>query len=288
MNKNLYIPYCKIVDELNIQNGDIVMIASDITKLAFLAKKNEGEFSIDKFIESLKDKVGEQGTLIIPAFNHNLRSFQKFDLNKTKPVIGTLSIACFNRKDFKRTQHPLHSFMVWGKYADYLSNMNNQSSFGKDSPFAFLKDKNSKMLFISTGVAEALTFAHFVEETEKVGYRKYRTLKIFYTDKDSETSLKQFLLYKKKTGWDLNFKPLEEILKNSILKEKSINNIKFQMLNLAETYLIIQKDIRENNAKSLAYFSKKLFIMDIIKDILHKFNIFSSAQDKITNRNKML
>jgi aminoglycoside 3-N-acetyltransferase len=239
-------------------------------------------------IDSFQDKVGEQGTLIIPAFNHNLRSFQKFDLNKTKPVTGTLSIACFNRKDFKRTKHPLHSFMVWGKHADYLSNMNNQSSFGKDSPFAFLKDKNSKMLLISTGVAEALTFAHFVEETEKVRYRKYKTFKIFYTDEDGETSLKQFLLYKKKPGWDLNFKPIEKILKNSILKEKSVNNIKIQMLNLADAYLFIQKDIRENNAKSLAYFSKKLFVRDIIKDILHKFNIFSSAQDKITNQNKML
>ena len=284
MNQNVYIPYCKIVDELNIQKGDIVMIASDITKLAFLAKKNEGEFSIDKFIDSFQKKVGEQGTLIIPAFNHNLRSLQKYDLNKTKPVTGTLSIACFNRKDFKRTQHPLHSFMVWGKYADYLCKMNNQSSFGKDSPFAFLKDKNSKMLLISTCIAEAFTFAHFVEETEKVRYRKYKTFKIFYTDEDGETSLKQFLLYKKKPGWDLNFKPIEKILKNSILKEKSVNNIKFQMLNLADAYLIVQKDILENNAKSLAYFSKKFFVRDLIKDILHKFNIFSSAQDKITNR----
>ena len=174
--------------------------------------------------------------------------------------------------------------MVWGKYADYLCKMNNQSSFGKDSPFAFLKDKNSKMLLISTGIAEAFTFAHFVEETEKVRYRKYKTFKIFYTDEDGETSLKQFLLYKKKPGWDLNFKPIEEILKNSTLKEKSVNNIKIQMLNLADAYLIIQKDIRENNAKSLAYFSKKLFVRDIIKDILHKFNIFSSAKDKIINQ----
>ena len=157
-----------------------------------------------------------------------------------------------------------------------------------DSPFAFFLEKNAKMLFISTSVTAAFTFTHFVEEKEKVHYRKYQKLSIKYTNEKNQFSVREYLFYKKKTGWDLDFSPLEKLFRKTILSEKMINGLKFQSLNLAETYNIILKDIRENKAKSIAYFCLKLFVRDTVKQILKKLKIFRTTFDKIQNANNIL
>ena len=286
--KNEYIPYQKIVDELDVNEGEILIVASNIMKMAFLSRRKEGSFDSNLLIESFRKKLGKEGTLILPAYNHNLKSGQKFDIKNTTPVTGALALTALKRNDFKRTKNPLHSFLVCGKYADELSKMNNKSSFGLDSPFAFFLERNAKMLFISTTVTDAFTFTHFVEESEKVHYRKYQKLKINYTDEKNRFSIKEFLFYKKKPGWSLDFKPLEKLFRKSILKEKTINGLKFQSLNLAGTYNILLKDIRENKAKSIAYFSMKLFAKETVKQILKKLKIFRTTFDKIQDANNIL
>ncbi|MCD4773841.1 MAG: AAC(3) family N-acetyltransferase [Bacteroidales bacterium] len=283
-----YIPYQKIIDKLDVNEGEILIVTSNITKMAFLSRRNEGSFDSNLLIDSFQKKLGKEGTLILPSYNHNLKSGQKFDIKNTTPVTGALALAAFKRNDFKRTKNPLHSFLVRGKYADELSNLNNKSSFGKDSPFAFFLEKNAKMLFISTNVTAAFTFTHFVEESEKVHYRKYQKLPIKYTNEKNQFSVRDYLLYKKKTGWDLDFKPLEELFRKSILNEKTINGLKFQSLNISKAYDIILKDIRENKAKSIAYFSLKLFVRDTVKQVLKKLKIFRTTFDKIQNANNIL
>ncbi len=286
--KKEYIPYQKIVDELDVNEGEILIIASNITKMVFLSGRKEGSFDSNLLIDSFQRKLGKEGTLIFPAYNHNLRSWHKFDIKNTAPVTGALALTAFKRPDFKRTRNPLHSFLVSGKYADKLCKLNNKSSFGKDSPFAFFLEKNAKMLFISTSVTAAFTFTHFVEEKEKVHYRKYQKLSIKYTDDKNQFSVREYLFYKKKTGWDLDFSPLEKLFSKTILNEKTINGLKFQSLNFAETYNIILKDIRENKAKSIAYFSLKLFVKDTVKQVLKRLKIFRTTFDKIQNATNIL
>ena len=283
-----YNPYQKIVDQLDVKKGDTLILASNITKLAFLSRRKENSFDVNLFIDSFLKRLGKDGTLIIPAYNHNLKSGGKFNFKNTMPITGTLALIALKRKDFMRTKNPLHSFLVSGKYADDLCKMNNKSSFGPDSPFAFFLEKNAKMLFVSTTVSDAFTFTHFVEESEKVHYRKYQKLNIKITDDNNQVSDEEYLFYRKKTGWDLDFKPLEELFRGSILNEKSINGLKFQSLNISNTYEIIRKDIAENRARSIAYFSLKLFVKDTVKQILGKLKIFKTTFDKIQDVNNLL
>ena len=288
MTKKEYIPYQNIIEKLDVNKGDTLILASNITKMAFLSSRKEGSFQSNLLIDSIQKKLGNEGTLIIPAYNHNLKSGQKFDIKDTPPITGTLALIALKRNDFARTKNPLHSFLVWGNYSDELCKLDNKSSFGKDSPFAFFMDKNAKMLFLSTTVTAAFTFTHFVEESEKVHYRKYQKIKINYTDKNKRTSEKEYLLYRKKTGWGLDFKPLEELFRKSLLKEKTINGLRFQLIDISETYNIISKDIIENNSKSIAYFSLKLFFKETVKQILLKLKIFKTTFDKIQNATNIL
>lgn len=276
-----YIPYRELINKFPVNKGDTLMVASDITRLAILAKRKEGAFDPNLLIQSIQEKLGEEGTLLIPAFNHDLRSGEAFDIRKTKPITGALSQVAFERDDFVRTKHPLHSFMVWGRKASFYEELNNKSSFAYDSPFAFLAEDNAKMWFVSTSVSQALTYTHYVEELEKVKYRKNKKLDILYTDKEGHVSENEFTIYAKKRGWNLDFSPLEELMKQTVLQEQFINGLKFQFLPLQDAFRVIQEDIRTNKARSIAYFSWKLFFKDMLKTYLYQLKLYSSTKEKI-------
>jgi aminoglycoside 3-N-acetyltransferase len=276
-----YIPYFKIADQFDIQPGDVLLIASDITRLAFYAKRKENKFDINAFIDQFLNKLSSEGTLILPAYNFNLLSGQVFDIRKTIPVTGSFSISAFRRDDFKRTWHPLHSFMVWGKYADELCQLRNISSFGLDSPFAKFLEWRSKMLFIGTNVAEAFTFTHFVEELNKVFYRKYSTVKIHYIYENNSEEELEFMIYRKRFGWTMQLDMLQGLLEKSVLNKKMINGVEFSMLHLEKAFPVIRNDITENKARNIAKFDLKLYFRDLAKNLLHRYNIYKTTQDKI-------
>jgi len=64
MQKNTYIPLAKIPENLDIKQGDIVLIASDITRLAFGALRHEKRFDAKQLINAFQKKLGAEGTLL--------------------------------------------------------------------------------------------------------------------------------------------------------------------------------------------------------------------------------
>lgn len=283
MNSNNYIPYCNIPEELEICKGDILLISADITKIGLTAKRKENSFDLNRFIDAFIQKIQPEGTLLIPAYNYLLESGDKFDVKNTLPITGAMAVEALKRADFKRTAHPLHSFAVTGRYQEELCNLANKSSFGPDSPFAFLYQKNAKLLLIDLNLQSSLTFTHFVEETEKVKYRFQRNMEINYTDEKGETSLRTYSLYKKYPWITLDFNPLEKIIEPAVIQAKEINGVNYRILDLNKVYTVIKEDIKNNNAKSISKFSLVIFCKSFVKSILKKLNIYSSPSDKIRN-----
>ena len=283
MNEDNYIPYLKLADHLDIQGGDILIIASDLTRLAFQAKRNEGGFDMDAFIDSFINKLGEEGTLVLPAYNFMLRSGSIFDPSITIPATGAMPIAAFRRKDFIRTRHPLHSFLVSGHRAGDLQSLGNRSSFSGDSPFAKFCEWNAKMLFIGTNVAQAFTYVHHVEETEQVRYRKYTRLRIRYHREGGFFAVEEILFFRKRWGWTMNLRQLQDILLKEIMESRIINKIKCSMLQIRKADGIIRGDITGNKARNIAHFEGKLYLRDMIKHFLKYFHIYKTTQDKIND-----
>ncbi|MCK4568802.1 MAG: AAC(3) family N-acetyltransferase [Bacteroidales bacterium] len=287
MDQQPYIPYREIAGKLQIQNGDVVLLTSDILRLAMRARKTEREFSAEAFLESFIEVLGPDGTLLIPAYNFDLENGDAYDISKTEPMTGSLAVAAMHIDGFIRTTHPLHSFLVSGKDAGLLSDLENSSSFGKDSPFAYLLEKNALLIFAGTTIEEAMTFTHFVEENEQVRYRRYKNLKVDYTDRKGDTYAKVFKLYAKKAGYTMALDRLADILPAEILFKNMINNVPFISLRCKDTYEIIGRDIRENNASSIAKFSYSLYIRDIIKNGLQRFNLFRTTYGKIRSAKRI-
>jgi aminoglycoside 3-N-acetyltransferase len=276
-----YISYRTIASEMGIRPGEVVLLTSDILKLAMKARKAEKEFSADDFIDSFTALLGNEGTLLIPAYNFDLERGDAYNPSLSPPMTGALAVAAMKRKDFIRTANPLHSFLVWGKDAEMLAGMENVSSFGTNSPFAYLMQKNALMVFAGTTIAEAMTFTHFVEESEKVRYRKYKEIKINYTVRKRITEERSYKLYAKKPGWTMMLQRLREIIPADKLNVFRFNDIEFSSIRCADAYEIISKDIKENKAASIAAFDRSLFFRDIIKQQLERFNIFRTAHGKI-------
>ena len=260
------------------------MIASDITRLAMNAIRQEGGFEPEKLINAFIEAVGKDGTLIIPSFNFNLVDGDAFDLKASVPITGALAEVALQRDDFIRTSHPLHSFLVYGKDADELAKLQNESSFGVSSPFAFFNDNNVNMLMIGTDVTDAFTFVHHVEEMETVRYRKFKGMRIKYKELDGREEWKNIMLYAKKPGWTMNLELLEELFRNKgLLRESSFNGIPCSQIRLGEAYPVIRKDILDNNALSISRFDLKLFLKEKIKKILSTLHLYQTLSDKISH-----
>jgi len=287
MGQQQYTPYKEIANLLDIQKGDVILLTSDILKLAMKARMEEKEFISDPFINSFYDELGAEGTLLMPAYNFDLEDGDAYSVRQTTPMTGSLAVAAMKDESFIRTAHPLHSFLVKGRDADTLAKMNNISSFGLDSPFAWLLEKNALMVFAGTTIAEAMTFTHFVEESEQVWYRNYRKLRIKYTDKDGNTEDLSYKIFAKKPGWTMQLQKLDEMIPQEKLKSFNINGIPFSMIRCRDAYEIISKDIRENNARSIAGYSMKLYIRDIIKTGLQRFNLFRTTYGKIRSAKRL-
>lgn len=280
MKNEDYIPYREIAEHLDIQPGSILWFAADLTRVVFLALRNEGSFDPGLFIGSFQERLGKKGTLLIPSFNFNLRHQDKYSRLRTLPITGALATAAMEKGDFIRTRNPLHSFLVWGEASNALAALDNQSSFGPGSPFEFLHNYRAKMLIMDTPLSNAFTFVHYVEEMEQVKYRKYKKLNILLED---ENRIGEFLFYAKKKGWTMDMNGLEILLSDrQISSVKQINRIDCTMVDLAASFPLIREDILTNRAKNIARFSMKLYFRDVAKSVLARMGIHTPS-DKISH-----
>lgn len=275
------IGYRQLTGNLGIAPGSLLMVTADLTRLAMQARRKEGEFDINAFIDSIQQFLTPDGTLVIPSFNFNLKNNDHYSPERSVPITGALAVEALKRTDFLRTKHPLHSFLVWGKYAETLAELDNSSSFGEDSPFAFFKANDALMLLIDTSITDAFTFVHHVEEMEQVNYRRYREIKIIF-DNDMENR-GSYLLYAKKPGWTMALEGLENLLKEkNIATSVNINKIPFTLVKLTDSYDVIRRDIRDNKAANLARYDFKLYLRETAKSILGAAGIHTLA-DKISH-----
>jgi aminoglycoside 3-N-acetyltransferase len=279
-----YIPYINLPSFLGIKPGEIIMIASDITRMSMTAIRQEGKFNPEDLIDSFIEKLGEEGSLIIPSFNFNLKDGERFDVKKSVPVTGALAETALERGDFIRTLHPLHSFLVQGKYAVDLAAMDNISSFGKDSPFAFFKEKDVLMLMLGTSVTDAFTFVHYVEELEDVKYRNHINKRIKYFHADGREEWKEITIFAKKPGWTMNLASLEKLFREKgILIESSFNGVPCTQVRLGKAFPIIREDIFNNKARNISRFSPKLFFREVAKKTLSSLHLYSTLTEKISH-----
>lgn len=178
--------------DLGVQKGDLLYISSDMTALMYrigkeygMRGKTAGNDFLNRFVDMLKDMTGAEGTLMIPMFTWAFCRGIDYDVRKTPGEVGFLGNWILdNRGDFRRTAHPLYSFMVTGKDSDLLCSMDNKTAWGEDSPFGYLHHHHGKNLLLNVTLERCFTFTHYVEQCLKVPYRYFKDFSGNYVDEN--------------------------------------------------------------------------------------------------------
>lgn len=256
---------------LKLKKDDTVFISSDLNALAFLYKKLGKNININLFIDNLQIVLNE-GSIFIPAYTDNLKNGDSFDVMKSKPTTGAISNKVFKRKDFIRTEDPLHSVFIWGKNANEGLKYNDNSTFGLNSIFALLHKINTKFIFIDVHIVNSFTFVHYVEEYLNVFYRKYKKLTIKKTNSQYIQTKENILFHTRKPGVLTDFDDLNiSFIKKGLYTQFKIDAISINIINAKEATIEIENKI--NDKKYLYTFSFYAYLKYYLKNIFLFFGI---------------
>lgn len=249
-----YISYKSIPQKWGLKDGDVAFISSDITDLFATCLENGDKFDINSFIDEIIKVVGKNGTVVFPTYNWDFCHNVAFNYKKTKSKTGCLGEIALKRADFKRTKHPIYSFAVAGKDQELLCSMNNITSFGSDSPFAYFENVKAKNIIIDVPYNQCYTFIHYIEQ--KIG-TPYRYEKVFtgeYIEEDGTSSIKSYSMYVRDLDLDVvtDMYEMGQLFEEKGLSNRiRINGINFWIVDMASTVPLIEDDIRNNRSKKL-------------------------------------
>lgn len=257
-----YISPEDVVEAMPFEKGDSILVASDVSEFLMAAFLEGKHFDLDHLIDLIQEKLTSDGTLLFPTYNWKFCSGKVFDYHKTKSRTGALSQKALKRPDFVRTTHPLYSFAVWGKDAEYLHSLQNINSFVGGTPFEYLNDtKQSKMLMLDVD-SRCFTFQHYVEERVHAPYRYLKKFTAPYIDENGNESIRTATMYVRYLHSDLEALPNvfeKALIANGSWKKLLKNGHEINMIRFADAYDFFSNDIRYNGAKSVeSYDSEKL------------------------------
>ena len=238
------------LDNLDISQGDILYIASDITKILLYHKKHKIKFNPDDFLDYFINRVGPEGTLLLPAFTWDFCRGIDFDIRGVKSETGSLSKIALKRDDFKRTRHPIYSFAVNGKDQNSLVDLDDESGWGPKSLFAYFHKNSAKNLFIGIDYKNGFTFDHYFEEKIGVDYRYFKYFEANYIDYDGVKSKKKYKMYVRKNNCnvvtEIGEKMDYELKKSKGLKKEKLGKCNFTVVELAKAHDIMVNDLKKN------------------------------------------
>jgi aminoglycoside N3'-acetyltransferase len=153
---------------VGVRAGDGLLIHSAMHPLG----KPEG--GLEMVLRALKDAVGLDGTLVVPAFNFGFARGEDYDPYAT-PSKDMGAFAEYTRVQDKvlRTMHPLQSVAVWGEHAVEFSGLDTCSAFDDGSVFDRMLQLDFKLLLLGADI-QAASIVHYSEQRAEVPYRYWK------------------------------------------------------------------------------------------------------------------
>jgi len=263
MNKNSEISLFlyELFSHAGLNKNDMFILHSSLTPLIWNIFEKFGKIINEKiFLDWLVEFVSPKGTLLLPAFNINIKKTVRYDFINTPSEMGILSEKARLDKRFQRTQHPLLSFLVFGKYKKEICELDDITGIGKNSPFDFVKKNNGKIAVISLPDNKSMSFYHHVENITGVSHRHLINFKskIFYKDNFIKNKNYQYYARKRDEGVVTSVDKMEEYLwkRNVYLGTKYGDPF----------------SVRSGLAKDIFYYTKKIIKSGKALGYLYKIN----------------
>lgn len=170
------------LDNLFLEEGDSLLIHNSL--LGF-GKPNDIGFSKlpGFFFDAIRKKLGENGTISVPAFNFDFCQGAPFNRQETPCMgMGVFSEYVRTLSGSVRSYHPMQSVSVFGKNKDYITENDTESAFGPDGPFDRLLSIDSKIMLLGADF-NTVSLIHWAEEKHRVPYRYWKSFSGDYVDK---------------------------------------------------------------------------------------------------------
>jgi aminoglycoside N3'-acetyltransferase len=154
---------------IGLKSADGLLVHSAVQ---FLGLPAEG---IQMYLEVLREILGPEGTIAVPAFNFAFARSEPYHKQET-PAEGMGIFSEFVRQhpEALRTTHPMQSLAIIGRHAADLANMDTLSAFDPDSAFEELLKLDFKLLLLGASVY-AVSMIHYSEQRAHVPYRYWKT-----------------------------------------------------------------------------------------------------------------
>ncbi len=158
----------QIIEQLKLiglKNGEVVMLHSSLSKLGYV------EGGAQTVIDALLKVIGNDGTLVMPAFpavgfNYDyLMTNPVFDALNTPSKMGIITEVFRKMIHVKRSLHPTDSVCALGKHADYITknHVNQLTPYNQNSPFYRLCELKGKIILLGVDL-NSLTNFHTLED----------------------------------------------------------------------------------------------------------------------------
>jgi aminoglycoside 3-N-acetyltransferase len=154
--------------KLKLRKGDVVFVHSSMRNLYL-------KFSKQEILSVLLEIVGEEGTVMFPCWQFNVRAEDYlrdhdivFDINQSPSAVGRIPEDLRHDPLAVRSFHPTNSIVAKGKYAALLMAGHEDGIYpcGSQSPWGKMLAFDAKVIGIGVSV-NSLTFVHAVEDEMK-------------------------------------------------------------------------------------------------------------------------
>jgi len=155
--------------ELGLCAGDRVMVHSSLKSFGRV------QGGAETVVFALQDVLTEQGTLMMPSFNHTSLKGGTYDPRETRTRNGAIPDTFWRMPEVHRSLDPSHPIACWGKDAQrYIRFHHRTLTLGPDSPLGLLGREGGKGLMLGVGYGPN-TFHHVVETALNVPCLGHRT-----------------------------------------------------------------------------------------------------------------
>lgn len=250
--------YQGLIEACGIQRGDTIDLISDLSHIVLKFQENGETFDPNQFIDALCEAVGKEGTVLIRTFSWDFCHGRGWDYRKSRSQVGALGNFALKRNDFKRTRHPIYSWMVWGKMQGTFCRLDNRESFSEDSVFAWEYKNPSHMIILGDPNTTGITIYHYVEEHVGVPYRYIKNFEDIYVDENGQKEKRTYSMYVRSYELEVSethVSPYFPVLKEiGALEENYFLGIRATNIDIPKACQVFEKDIRENaSRKAVSY-----------------------------------
>jgi len=200
-------------------------------------------------IDALLHALGDEGTLIMPTFNFGFCKGELWDVNETPSHMGIITELVRKDPRSRRVFHPIYSFSIIGKQAEFLTRDRYKSSYERNSLFGKLRELDGKIMVIGLSYNDSMTFFHHVEELEGVDYRYLKTFTGMVRDEDGNTNEDSFQMLVRDIdqGVETMVDPMGELAEEAgVIKSWTIGAAAVKLMKANDIYKFTVKEMKRD------------------------------------------